>query len=124
MDWHVRMVGVLNILFGAISAVAGVVIALTVGSPFQIYRSENLLGVLIGLSAIFHLALAIPCLVGGIYILTFAPWSRGLLICASSLNLLNLPVGAAIGSYSLWVLMTEETDPLFAVRPPIRSFRS
>lgn len=121
MDAHVRMVGILNILFGAGSAVAGLLILFTVGSPFQIYPTVNALGVLIGFSAIFHMLAAIPCVAAGVYVRSFAPWARGLLICASALNLVNFPLGAAIGGYSLWVLLAEETDPLFSAPPQRRA---
>jgi hypothetical protein len=44
-------------------------------------------------------------------------WSRGVMIITSALNILNLPLGSMLGGYGLWVLLTPETDPLFAREP-------
>jgi hypothetical protein len=120
MDIHVKTLGLLNILFG----VFGLLLSLTVfafyGGPMSIYSSvdDTVVGALLATTAVFHVLLAIPCIVGGFYLRSFAEWARGVLIVTSALNILNIPIGSVIGGYGLWVLLTEETDPLFSNPPP------
>ena len=42
--------------------------------------------------------------------------SLGLIIERPILDLLNIPIGTAIGAYSLWVLLNDETSKLFLVK--------
>lgn len=81
-----------------------------------------MMGTLAAVSASFHLLLAIPCVVGGVGLRSFSQWSRGVLIITSGLNLLNIPIGSLLGIYGLWVLLAEETEPLFNT-PPVSSRR-
>jgi hypothetical protein len=78
---------------------------------------DNILGLLISVSAVVHLLLAIPCLIGGVFLRNYAEWSRGMLIVTSALNIMNVPFGSILGAYGLWVLLAPETDPLFSREP-------
>jgi hypothetical protein len=122
MDTHVRTLGTVNILFGVCSALLGLVVLIAYGGPFGLYNAfaDNILGLLIAGSVTFNLLLSVPCIVGGVYLRSFAEWSRGLVIVTSALNILNPPAGSIIGCYGLWVLLTPETDPLFSNPPPDR----
>ena len=122
MDIHVRTLSVLNILFGVFSLLLSIPIFILYGGPISIYSSmdDNVTGVLLASSAMFHMVLAVPCIVAGIHLRTYKEWARGVLIVASALNILNIPIGSIIGGYGLWVLLAEETDPLFSNPPPNR----
>jgi hypothetical protein len=126
MDSHVKTLGILNILFGVVGGLGALVILLTMGGFGGFYfwaEGSGGYGFLaIGL-VIFHLALAIPCLLGGIFILQYHEWARLVMIIVSALNVLNMPFGAAIGAYGLWVLLQPETEPLF-LDPVLRAARS
>lgn len=110
----------LNIFFGVFSLLIAVGVFIFYGSPIGFYNStsDNILALLITGSIIFHMLLALPCIIGGIYLRSFAEWSRGVVIVVSALNILNPPIGSMIGGYGLWVLLTPETDPLFTSPPP------
>jgi hypothetical protein len=62
------------------------------------------------------LALTIPAIVVGIGLLNFRPWARSLGAIIAILELVNFPLGTALGIYALWVLLSAETDPLFSPR--------
>jgi hypothetical protein len=122
MDTHVRTLGTLNILFGVFSLLFSLTVFVVFGGPITLYTSmsDNILGALLATSAIFHMVLGIPCIIGGVYLRSFAEWARGVSIVTSALNVLNVPLGSALGGYGLWVLLAEETDPLFSNPPPDR----
>jgi hypothetical protein len=122
MDIHVRRLGTLNILFGVISLLVSTVLLVVYGGPIGIYEStdDNVLGLLVSVSAMAHLLLGIPCIIGGISLRKLQEWSRGMLIVTSALNIVNVPIGSILGAYGLWVLLTPETDPLFTHEPTNR----
>jgi hypothetical protein len=80
---------------------------------------DDILGILLAGSVIFHMLLAIPCIMVGIYLRSLTEWSRSFTIVVSALNLLNVPFGCVLGGYGLWVLLAPETDPLFSDRRPV-----
>ena len=52
-------------------------------------------------------------LIAGIGLLKFKSRARILALILAVLNLLAIPIGTALGIYTLWVLLTKETEPLF-----------
>jgi hypothetical protein len=61
---------------------------------------------------------SLPCIIAGFGLLRYRQWARTLTIVLSAVNLMNVPLGTALGLYGLWVLLSPETEPLFAVHPP------
>jgi hypothetical protein len=49
-------------------------------------------------------------LVGGIGLLSLAPWARTLTLVAGFIELLNVPLGTALGIYAIWVLMSSGAE--------------
>lgn len=107
---HYRLVGILHLawvgmailglgasalLIAALGALPGVLDDLWF--PLALTTAIGL--VLATLTAIFF----IPSLVGGIGILRGKSWARNWLIIAAVLNLINFPLGTALGIYTLWV---------------------
>ncbi len=58
--------------------------------------------------------LAAPGIIGGVGLLKRQRWARVLVIIIGIFDLLNPPIGTAIGIYTLWVLMSHETDYVFS----------
>lgn len=69
------------------------------------------------------LLLSVPLVITGIGLLRYREWARVLTIILSVINIINVPVGTALGIYGLWVLLSPETEPLFA-QPPERKHRN
>jgi hypothetical protein len=116
MDSHVRIIGILNIVFGIMglfaSAIAFLAIAgggLISGDPMAIQITSI---VAVSVSSIIAFV-SIPEIVAGIGILKLKSWGRIFGIVIAVLNLLSIPIGTAFGIYSLWVLMNDETETIF-----------
>ena len=131
MDKHVRTLAILNIATGIVGLVAAVGILYFGGGKdglLNISRAEKAAGGvplismpisgLYGLGvSIYMILIAVPLVVTGIGLHKFQPWSRWSGIAVNGLNILNVPVGTVLGLYALWVLMSEEVEPLFDERP-------
>jgi hypothetical protein len=63
--------------------------------------------------AFIALITSLPQLIGGIAVLMYKTWGRYLVLVVSVLELFNIPIGTAVGGYSIWVLVQDETVALF-----------
>lgn len=126
MGSHIRTLAILHIVFAVISVLGGLlalavlgglgtlVTVLSGGADFGIGATVlGLIGGFVFLTAAF---LALPGLIVGIGLLNLKPWARVCGLILSGLELLNMPVGTALGLYGLWVLLQPESERLFEQR--------
>ncbi len=106
IDTHITIVGALHVAIGLLALIplAFAVYAL-VALEVMLLGGDGLSGTalriaLLGLIAVF----AVPGLIGGLGLLMKKPWARVLVLVVSFLGLLHIPIGTAIGGYSIWVL--------------------
>lgn len=120
MREHIRILGILNIVMGCLTAFGGIVLLIVMGGAAKLLMVAAGVGnddaanaapivATIGVCiAVFLLVLAAPAIIGGWGLMNFRPWSRPLMIVLSILHLLHIPLGTALGVYGLWVLFSEE----------------
>lgn len=128
MITHVKVLAWLNIIWGGLIALGGLVVFLILGGIAGIVGATGqsddsvlaipILGGIGGIIFIVMLVLALPSLVGGIGLLQLKPWARVVMIILSALHLFGVPFGTALGIYGLWTLLKPETEALFQ-RPPV-----
>ena len=120
IDTHARIAAWLHIALG----VLGVCVMLFLGAIFGLFGAAvgaaqtdvpaGLLGWFAGLGLVvflFFLALPVLEIVGGALLLNGSPVGRVLTIVYSVLGLINVPIGTAIGLYSLWALLRQVPQP-------------
>lgn len=128
METHVKVLGVLNIILGGMGVMAALIILLIFGGTAGIVGATAhgdpearfvvpLLSAIGGGLFFLIIALSVPGIIAGIGLLKFRPWARILTIILSVLNLLHIPFGTAVGIYGLWVLLSRDTERLFAEQP-------
>ncbi|MEE9169252.1 MAG: hypothetical protein V3U73_05765 [bacterium] len=116
MDKHVTLVGILHIACGALGVLIALIcfVAITGGGllsgDYEAIYITSTVGTAVG---VFILVLSVPGIIGGIFLLKRAEWARIFVLILSVIDLLNIPIGTAIGIYSLWVLLNDETVKLF-----------
>jgi hypothetical protein len=125
VNTHVDFVGILFIVWGALTALVGLsTLALGVGAA-SLASSMNSGGghVAAGLTAAAFFTLAIIAIVWGVAHILIGvplrrhqPGARLLALMAGSIDLLLLPYGTALGCYTLWVLLNEQGKAIFGVR--------
>ncbi len=122
MKTHLDVVGVIDVIVGALFAVLGVLVSLGTllfapwfnGAP--LWRPEDtvwVVGVVLFISAVFFV-IGIPSLIAGAGLLHQKRWARVLAIIVAIVALTSFPIGTAAGIYSLWVLTHKETEQLLA----------
>lgn len=124
MQKHVTVVGVIRIGWGVMGVLlAAVVLAGTVGTGFLVYSLERNQEPLTILSAIgipvtlFILILSVPNIIAGIGVLKLKQWARYLSMVLAVLDLINIPIGTAIGVYTLIVMVMDGVAELFSSSP-------
>ncbi len=121
MNTHVKVLGVLFLVFSAFGLLAALIVGIGIGGAAGIVGATAdadpavipILGLAGSVAVLVLLTLSLPGLVAGVGLLKFQPWARilGIVLCA--VNLINLPFGTIFGAYGLWVLLTKETEALF-----------
>jgi hypothetical protein len=128
MAQHVKILGILHIVFGGLGVLAAMFVLLIFGGISAVvglsdHSSDSLtaipiLGMIGGFVFILVLVLSLPGLIIGIGLMQFKPWARIAGIVLSALDLVSVPpFGTALGIYGLWVLLNRETEQMFAPRP-------
>jgi len=121
MKQHVTVVGALHIGYSAfqiLGAIVAFIFIVGAGLIGGLIAEEGIVAgitFLVGTTiALFVLLVAVPGIIGGIGLLRYKSWARYLVLVFSVLGLLDIPIGTAIGVYSIWVLVQDETAQLFA----------
>jgi hypothetical protein len=120
MKQHITAVGALHIGLGVLGILVAIIVLVSTIGPGLIALSVE--GDALALSILtvigcgaggFLVILSIPGIIGGIGLLRLQPWARYLVLILAVLDLFNIPIGTAIGLYTFWVLIQDETEQLF-----------
>ena len=120
MQSHVTVVGVLHIGAGIIGLIIGLIVFLALGWASGYVMNPDIefllptLAVLVGGGIAVFSALDIA---GGIGLLNYRNWARIMVLITSVPHLLNIPIGTAIGIYSIVILVHADTTRLFETAP-------
>jgi hypothetical protein len=122
MQDHVKIIGILWIVFGALSLFGALVLFLILmGASFIPGIGTVAPGILQFVGFVlgsFLAVLGVPKIIGGIGLLKGFEWARILILVVSFLSLMNMPFGTALSIYSIVVLFKKETVQMFQAGPP------
>jgi len=125
VEQHVKILGVLNIVWGAMGALGGLVLLAIFGGVYGIAGvaighnpgaqiALPIIAIIGSVIALFLLILSVPSIIAGIGLLYFKPWARIFALVISVLHLFNIPIGTALGIYGLWVLLSQDGQHCFS----------
>ena len=115
MKQHLDIVAALQIGFGVLGLLVGGLTFVILTAVGAATNEEEAFFVFLGIGMAVGLLLfllSVPAIIGGIGLLRRKPWARILVLILSFIDLLNFPFGTAVGGYSIWVLMQQETTDL------------
>jgi hypothetical protein len=130
MERHVRIIGLLYVLFGASLVLLGVAVLFMFGGAALTGADPQsgtgvmipLVGAVGGIVFLLLCLVSVPALVAGVGLLRHRPWARIATILLSGFLMLMpilmdvmvlAPLSTLVGLYSLWVLLSKKTEPLF-----------
>ena len=125
---HVRLLGAFYVAHGAMGVLGALMILVVMGGAAGMLQALGPNGDGAGLPALLLavvgtglfvvlLVMSLPNIIAGIGLLCFRPWARVLTLILSAFNLLQVPLGTALGVYGFWVLMSGRVDEVFGVPP-------
>lgn len=133
MASHVKILGILHIVLSSLVILAGILMLVLFGGIAGLVGTADqtadarvavpVLGALGGILFLLLLLIGIPGVIAGIGLIQFRPWGRILGIIISAIELLNVPLGTALGIYGLWVLLSQGAEQLF-LNPPRQPMRT
>ena len=116
---HVRLVGILWMAYSALHAVGGVVVIMVAQVIFgRVIHIPNgpppevtvWLRPILSFVGWLLLVKAAAGLIAGWGLLQRQDWARTVALVVSFVALLNVPIGTALGIYTLWVLLPAQSD--------------
>jgi len=116
MEKHIAVVGALQIGLSILGILIGLIVFVILIGAGMISQDNDAMFILsiISVSVLsLIMILSIPGIIGGIGILKRKEWARILVLVLSAIDLLNIPIGTAVGIYSIWVLIQDETVAAF-----------
>jgi hypothetical protein len=128
MDKHVTLLGVLFIAYHVLGLIVGIVIMTVLSTIGCLTNDPHAMTVLtavgVGLGT-FLIVLSVPGLIAGIALLMRRRWARILALIVGAFDLIDIPFGTALGIYSFWVLLHDDTIRVFgADRTPVVTVES
>lgn len=117
MEPHLRTLGVLYLLSGAVYLLGAVLLATALTGAGLAFQDWGVFALLSGLGvalALFLAVLGLPGLLAGAGLLGHRWWARPLALVLGVLNLVNFPLGTLMGGYTVWVLSQPGAERLLA----------
>lgn len=116
MESHINIIAALRIGLSILGLIIGIVIftiLYLVGDFVGDNDAQMVLTIIANILMVLFIVLSIPGIIAGIGLFKRKEWARILTLILSVLDLFNIPVGTAIGAYSIWALVQPETVELF-----------
>jgi hypothetical protein len=134
MEKHIKLVAVLNIVYRSTTIIGSIVLFILAAifgrlmdfleRTGDLHADEvprELLGILPIIFVVIGAIIAVVsvvAIIGSIGVLKRQEWGRITLIVISFFNLLHVPLGTALGVYTLWALFNDEIVRLFDPHTP------
>ncbi len=124
MDKHVDLISILWIVSGSLGILLaifafwllwGITFIPNIG-----YEASYILRLVATWGSIFLAVFSAPEIIGGIGLLRRKEWGRIVVLVVSFFNLINFPLGTALGIYSIIILLKEESVRLFASNQEVK----
>ena len=126
MEKHLTAVAALHVGLSILGGLIGIFIFVLLTGIGAITQEKEAFLILTTIGTgvgVLLMVLSVPGIIGGIGLFKRKEWARILVLILSAIELLNIPFGTALGIYSIWVLVQQDTIRLFKLHP-LRSNQS
>jgi hypothetical protein len=111
MEKHIQIVAALRIGFSILGLIIGgflFALFFFLGDFVDDADAEVVFAIIAKVVLVVMIVLSIPGIIAGIGLLKRKEWARILTLILSVIDLINFPIGTAVGSYSIWALVQPE----------------
>ncbi len=115
MQKHITVLAVLHIAWGALGLLGATITFISIAGGGLISGEGEVIAITATVGTLIGgiiVVMSIPSLIGGLGLLKLKSWARYLVLVLGFLNLPGIPVGTALGIYTIWVLLKDETARL------------
>ncbi len=133
MEKHIQLVGILNIVYRSVAFLGGILLLILAAGFWQFFdylvgvgairlheipmELINLVPIVLTCVGILVILLSVLGILAGAAVLKRREWGRILLLVISFFTLIRVPLGTALGVYSIWVLLNDGTIRAFNPAP-------
>jgi len=112
---HVRLLGILWLAYSAFHVFGGIVLRIVANTifarpEFGASHGSVFIHSLLGVISTLLLLKAVVRIIAGWGLLQRESWGRVLALIVAFVSLVNVPIGTALGVYTLWVLLPAESE--------------
>lgn len=121
METHNRLLSILHIVTGTLALVTFALGSIIINTMYPFLLNEigtssdegafifdMVFQIVRGVFIVILVVIPIPSLIGGLALLNGRKWGMSLLLISGSLNLFNIPLGTALGVYTIWVYLENQ----------------
>jgi hypothetical protein len=112
VEKHITLAAALNLgmgILGVLVAIFCFVFLVGIGVASGDPVAARILSIVGFVCAFFFMVTSVPQIIGGIALWKRRGWARIVLLVVSVIELLNIPLGTALGVYTIWVLIHDDT---------------
>jgi hypothetical protein len=126
MDTHVKVLGILNVVAGAVGVCSALLLVLVFGGVSGLIVADGdpdaaiavpIIGLTGAALVVATLLVSLPAVIIGWGLYRFRPWARVAGIVLAIVSLIWFPFGTMLGVYGLWVLLRKGSERLFVAQP-------
>lgn len=120
MAIHLRLLSLLLIGVGIGLGLLSLIWLIANGGPSGLMiafdDASTVMGPIVVGIVFLNILLAGPMVMTGFGLLRAQGWARSLGMVVCALAIISIPVGTGLGAYGMWVLTSQEVEPLFENR--------
>ncbi len=116
MERHINIVAAIQLGFSILGIILGIFVyrlLFVIGGFVDESQAQTVIFVIAKIAFAFIILLSLPGIVAGIGLLKRKEWARILSLILGVIDLINFPLGTAIGIYTIWVMVQTEVIQQF-----------
>jgi hypothetical protein len=118
MEKHINVVAALQIGLSILGILGGIFLFLVLhftGVLIDNQQAGTILSVIARVLSVFIFICCVPGIIAGAGLFRRKEWARILALIISVIELINFPLGTAVGVYSIWALVQPEIVKMFKI---------
>ncbi len=116
MERHINIVAAIQLGFSILGIILGIfvyILLFVIGGFVDESQAQTVIFVIAKIAFAFIILLSLPGIVAGIGLLKRKEWARILSLILGVIDLINFPLGTAIGIYTIWAMVQPEVIQQF-----------